>query len=704
VNAVFVDPGPDTAHGALYVGTDVGVFSTSTGNALWTEVGPLPGNDPGYLPNVAVTALRIFTESSGGKWLRASTYGRGMWQFPLVIVPDFYLSVSDTPQTVYAGQLPAVFNGTAFAVDGYNLPVLLTCAARATQPPRTCSLPINKLIPTASGTPFQLSASDAPQDYSFAVQGSDANNLMRQAPVTLNVVDFDLTLPLPGSVKVGSGSSSPPVKFQVTAAGSFQDTVNLSCVVPQRLSGISCKFQPSGTVNPTAGNPTNVTLILSAAANQVAATGPITIEGAVAGGYNKTQNLTVTAFPDYTLTISDPALQAVMAPGGTAPVDYKGTLTSLSGYTNPVNLSCGTGATVPPVRCSALPTPLAPSANGAPFIVAVASNQCSPPNSPPHTPYSFNIVAQGSDSLKLSQSFPVTFTVTSYSQDGFTLEVTPLSSTAPVNKPTVFNGTLMGTACYSYPVHLSCGSNAPPTCQFSPATIAPSVGGAQFTLTVGSDKAATYDFEIAAVGSDPNATTHSYPVTFTSTGSGVGSGFSFTITPSSSLRSLPAGQPAIYDLDVVPSGGPFPSIVALAFSDNCPPLSTCTLSPTQVSKGSSGKTQITFTITTTAPVIADRRLFGRSIYALWLLLPGLIVSCGGLRHSRTQRTRIVLFCVLAIILPGLWLEIACGSGLQGNGSGGNGQAGTPPGSYTMTVSATVSGLPQQTAQVELTVN
>ena len=705
VNAVLVDPGPDTAHGALYVGTDVGVFSTSTGNALWTEVGPLPGNDPGYLPNVAVTALRIFTESGGGKWLRASTYGRGIWEFPLVIVPDFYLSVSDTPQTVYAGQLPAVFNGNAFAVDGYNLPVLLTCAAGATQPPRTCSLPSNKVTPTASGTPFQLSASDATQDYSFAVQGTDTNNLMRQAPVTLNVVDFDLTLPLPGSVKVGSGSSSPPVNFQVTAAGSFQDTVNLSCVVPQQLSGISCKFQPSGTVNPTAGNPSGVTLTLTAAANQMAATGTIIIEGAVANGYNKTQNLTVTAFPDYTLAISNPALQAVMAPGGTARVDYKGTLTSLSGYTSEVSLRCGAGATpAPPKECSASPTPQAPTANGAPFTVDVASNQCSPPNTPPHTPYSFNIVAQGTDSSKISQNFPVTFTVTSPSQDDFTLEVTPPLSTAPVNTPVQFNGNLMGTVCYNYPVHLSCGSNAPPTCQFSPATIAPSVGGAQFTLTVGSDKAATYDFEVAAVGSDPNATTHSYPVTFTSTGSGVGSGFSFTITPPSSLQSLPAGQPAIYVLDVVPSGGPFPSIVTLAFSDNCPPLSTCTLSPTQVSKGSTGKTQITFTITTTAPVIADRRLFGRSIDALWLLLPGLIVSFGGLRQSRTQRKRIVFFCVLAIMVAALWLEIACGSGLQGNGSGGNGQAGTPPGSYMMTVTATVSGLPQQTAQVELTVN
>jgi hypothetical protein len=55
------------------------------------------------------------------------------------------------------------------------------------------------------------------------------------------------------------------------------------------------------------------------------------------------------------------------------------------------------------------------------------------------------------------------------------------------------------------------------------------------------------------------------------------------------------------------------------------------------------------------------------------------------------------------MVVGLWLEIVCSGGLQGNGSG-NGQAGTPAGTYTMTVSATLSSLPQQTAQVQLTVN
>jgi hypothetical protein len=64
----------------------------------------------------------------------------------------------------------------------------------------------------------------------------------------------------------------------------------------------------------------------------------------------------------------------------------------------------------------------------------------------------------------------------------------------------------------------------------------------------------------------------------------------------------------------------------------------------------------------------------------------------------------LIFCLVVLMFLGLWFEVACGSGLQGNGTGGNGQPGTPPGTYTMTISATANSLPQQSAQIQLTVN
>ncbi len=91
-NTVLVDPGSTPFNGMVYVGTDVGVFSSSTAAANWTEVGPAPNSgNPGFLPNVAVTALHMSTNGSA-KLLRASTYGRGLWQFP--VTPTFVPTVA----------------------------------------------------------------------------------------------------------------------------------------------------------------------------------------------------------------------------------------------------------------------------------------------------------------------------------------------------------------------------------------------------------------------------------------------------------------------------------------------------------------------------------------------------------------------------------------------------------------------------------
>jgi hypothetical protein len=73
----------DAGSGLIYAGTDVGVFSSPTaGSASWTEVGPAPGTGTGFLPSAPVTAIRMF---NGGtiKRLRASTYGRGIWEFDI---------------------------------------------------------------------------------------------------------------------------------------------------------------------------------------------------------------------------------------------------------------------------------------------------------------------------------------------------------------------------------------------------------------------------------------------------------------------------------------------------------------------------------------------------------------------------------------------------------------------------------------------
>ncbi|PYX76989.1 MAG: hypothetical protein DMG72_03430, partial [Acidobacteria bacterium] len=99
-NSLVVDPGTDPTTGTIFVGTDVGVFSSSTASSNWTEVGPLVPDASGFLPNVPVTALRMFT-SPGTKKLRASTYGRGIWENVLLSFPDYGITISNSPQITF---------------------------------------------------------------------------------------------------------------------------------------------------------------------------------------------------------------------------------------------------------------------------------------------------------------------------------------------------------------------------------------------------------------------------------------------------------------------------------------------------------------------------------------------------------------------------------------------------------------------------
>ncbi len=256
-NAVVVDP---VAH-LVYVGTDVGVFQSSTSAAAWSEVGPIPGpTSTGFLPNVAVTALAIFN-SGGKKLLRASTYGRGVWQFNLLATPDFEISILNTPQSVFPGG-NAVFNGTLIALNGYGSAVELTCVAGTSSPPVPCVASPVSVTPTLAGTAFTLTAgTSSVADYYFNAQGAgtDTNNTTHLAAVALHVVNFSLTPISPATVTEPRGATSPPVSFQVTAQGTFAQSVTLSCGFAPAISGATCGFSPAAMVYPTSSSPVSVT-------------------------------------------------------------------------------------------------------------------------------------------------------------------------------------------------------------------------------------------------------------------------------------------------------------------------------------------------------------------------------------------------------------------------------------------------------------
>lgn len=401
-DAVLVDS--STNPSMIYVGADVGVFSTPSVAANWTEVGPAPNSGlSGYLPNAAVTALAMFNDGTD-KWLRASTYGRGIWQFPLITSPDFAISISNTPLTVLVGS-QGTFDGSVFALDGYSYPVNLRCQPGTTSPPSTCTVDPATVTPSGSGTPFTITTAASTGTYAFQLQGigTDSQAITHEAPVTLNVVVPDYSIVITNSPLSAYENTTTEFNGTLTSANGYNSPVNLSCGAG---APPTCSVAPAQVTPTTNGAAFTVTV----GSNQcgqynfnIIGTDPRSVPHSYPVQFTSNS----LAQPDYTLEITNPSLTAAM----NTSAKFNATLTSTTCYASLVNLSCGSGA---PPTCTASPSSVQPSINGAPFTVTVSSNQAQD--------YSFSIVGQGADASHIQHSLPVSFDSTASA--GFTLSLT----------------------------------------------------------------------------------------------------------------------------------------------------------------------------------------------------------------------------------------------------------------------------------------
>ncbi len=484
-DAVVVDPGGSPTNGTVYVGTDVGVFASSTGSPGWAEVAPGLGSQ-GFLPNVAVTSLVIFN-SGNLKRLRAGTYGRGIWEWNLVTTPGYQISVSNSPITVFAGQT-ATFNGIVYALNGYNSSVSLSCITGDTIAPQNCSANPTSILPIPAGTRFQVNAGGNPGDYVFSLHavGSDPSSLTVDFSLTLHIVDFALSPPSPTSVSVVPGSTTPPVSLSVAGLGSFAGIVALSC------SGLpasaSCQFQPSSSVDLSVSNPAPLTLTVSASSSTPVGTSQVMITASTAGSPDKTQPLTliVGAPPDYNLMIANPSLTSNV---NTAAL-FHGTLTAINGYSSPVNLSCGSGA---PPSCVASPASVTPSSSGAPFTVTVSSAISQA--------YSFNINAVGTDAATTAHSSAVNFTALPVQTFDFTLNATPPSVSVVEGNPALYSLDVSpNTGSFPSNVTFSCSRlPALTTCAFNPTQVTSGSSDSVVTLTISTTAAIPASAKAAAL-------------------------------------------------------------------------------------------------------------------------------------------------------------------------------------------------------------
>ena len=692
VNAVVVDP---AAH-IVYVGTDVGVFQSPTSSAAWIEVGPVPGPlAAGFLPNVAVTALALFN-SGGQKLLRASTYGRGLWQFNPLAKPDFQIAVSNTPLMAFLGAL-VNFDGTITSLNGYNNSVALSCTSGSSSPPSPCTPSPVSLTPSSRGSAFLLGVgTSAIADYNFNIQaaGSDPNNTTHVATLILHVVNFGLTAPSPSTVTEPRGSTSPPVSFQVTAQGSFNQSVTLSCSFIPNITGATCGFTPGAVVDPTSSSPVNMTATVTVPTGTPTGSYKVTLQAATEGATALTTSftMTVTINPDFVLSEPSPFPNVRVGSTGTSgPIS----IASQDAFSGTVSLSCP--ATLGANSCSVNPT----SVSTFPATVDLVINGTS------FSAGSYQLAVQAS-SGSITHSLAVPFSVGDYQLTG------PPSLASVPGSQVQANLTFTSTFSYGGQVNATCDAMAllGAQCTFSMANPITISNGTPVAVTAfinipNNASPGTYNVNITT--QDITGTpSHALSIPLT-----VSQDFTISaLTPTT--QSITPGQSASYNFSVLPVGASFNGDVTLSCSTTPVIAALCSFTPNPATPGNSA-TAVVLQINTTASS-ASLSPSGRKgtviFYALWLALPGACLMCARPRnHSKIglPASLITLF-LLGLLLAscgGGGTNGGSGGGVGGGGGGGGGgqQQGTQPGTYTITVTGTSGTLSHQAlSAVTLVVN
>ncbi len=666
----------------VFVATDVGVFASPTSAPNWTELGPNPStNQVGFLPNVAVTALGVFNHG-GQQLLRASTYGRGMWQFNLVITPDFWFSVLNTPLTAFAGQTPT-FNGTASAVNGYTSSVTLSCTAGATAPPSTCT-PTPASFTPASKTPFTLTVGGAAGDYSFNLKavGADTNHVTHAIPLTLHLMNFGITTPSPASLSVSRGATSSPVSFQVTAAGSFSQSVTVSCSTS--IPSATCNSTPGVTVNPRSGSPVNMTATVTVPVTTVAGTYPMTLKATTSGApvpLTTSFNLVVTANPDFAM--SEPSAFPEVNVGSTG-TNGPISIASQDGFSGTVTLACPTtygagSCSISPATVSMFPATVTLTIKGSSFTAG-----------------RYTLSVSGT-SGSIVHTLPIPFTVGDYSISGTqTLSATPgAQATASLQLTSSFS--------YSGKVNATCDASSLPgaMCTLTPTnplTVA-SGGTTNLTATINVPNDANAGQYTVKINSQDatGAPSHKASVSLTV-------GQDFLVTSSTTSQTVTAGQTSgPYALRVIPVGSSFNGAVSIACTSGLPAGGQCIFNPpTPVTPGNSAIDVVMNISTRANSVRSEAPVRGNfPSPAMWLPVAVIVIGMSASGH-RTAKTRQWLGCV--VICLTMMVLVSC-AGVS-NGGGGGGQP-PPPATYHITVTGISSGTPSDAGQstiVTLVVN
>ena len=664
-NAVVVDPNDAST---VYVAMDTGVFETQSVTTCatmncWSPLGT-------GLPNAPATTLEAAPQMPTGDgrlgMLRAGTYGRGLWQIPLlnattINAPAITLSPASLTFPVQAVATQSSAQTVTVASVGnqpvtFGLPVIGgdfvetdNCSGQTLPVGATCTFSVS-FAPTQTGTRGGTLTIHA------NIPGGQATvSLSGIAAPAAAVVLTPLTLTFPATI-VNQTASAQIITVANTGAnavslnspaitGDFAIAASTcgATLASQTACSLSISFTPSAggtrtgvlTVTDSAGTQTaQLTGTGNAPATDTLTSASLTFAQQAIGTTSAAQQVTLINSGDVALTL----ITASVSPG-----DFTAT-NSCGASLNP-HSSCAISVAFAPTTIGVRTATLTVTDQFRSQAVPLTGTGVAPPGVS-LSPASLIFPAIGVGFSSPAQTLTLT------NNGGLALHISNMAMSAGFQ--------IASSTCGST---LASASSCNLVVVFTP-TAAGAVNG---TLTLTDDApSGSQTTNLAAVGID------------------------YTLaTSSASSVTLSSGATANYSLLLSSLQG-LSGTVAFACS-GAPANSTCTVNPATANLGGSytiSATVQTGQSQTTSALANPRPLGSRGVPVLALLFA---MPLAFLRRRR-RLTRFMLPILLFATFTGL---CGCGSAriIPGNDTGGGGSSSaTPPGTYSLTVSASAAGL------------
>ena len=664
-DAVVVDPNDANT---VYVATDTGVFATQSvttcsSTNCWSPLGT-------GLPNAPVTTLEAAPQMPTGDgrmgMLRAGTYGRGLWQIPLLNATTIQapaITLSTTSLTFSAQAVATQSNAqTVTVTSSGNQPVTFTtpaitgdfvqtntCTGQALAVGATCTFSIS-FTPTKTGVRSgQLTI------YSNIPGGQATVSLIGTGTPAAAVVLTPLTLSFPATlvnqtaaaqiITVANTGANPATLSAPSVTGDFTIAASTcgATLASQTACSLSISFTPT-----TGGTRTGVLTVTDSAGTQTAqlsgtGNGPATdtltpsalsFAQQAIGTNSATQQITLTNAGDVALTL----IAASVSPG-----DF--TATNSCGPSLNPHSSCALSVEFVPTAVGTRTATLTVTDQFRYQTVTLSGTGVAPPGVS-LSPASLSFPATGVGLSAPAQTLTLT------NNGGLPLHIsnTALSAGFTVASSTCTSTLAPAAACNLVVV-------------FSP-TGAGAVAG---TLKLTSD---------APSGSQTTNLT--------------GTGIDYTLAANGNTSvTIASGETATYPLLLSSMQG-LSGSVALSCA-GAPVNSVCTVNPATQNLGG------TYTISATVQsgqTLANNLAPSRSPFNprnAPLFLAVVAFPLGAL--ARRRRMMGALLCL--VMLAALTSLAGCGSAreIPGSGGGGGGSSPiTPSGTYNLTVSASAAGL------------